>query len=137
MHESEPRKSQRNFYGASDPDAEARHLAGIGQQAAQHERMGEGATGPRGEHGQGKAGKSLMNQINISFDERVNQLADMMRKNNGTLNRKDVVPGASWWATNHEETIVGLRFACPCGCGDIGFVPVLKVYGGSTWHWDG
>jgi len=76
-------------------------------------------------------------KVLITFDEKVNQWDDLPRDEAGSPNMKGLVaPGASWWI--HGDVISHLRFACPCGCGDILTVPCrLGPKDKNYWKWDG
>jgi hypothetical protein len=48
-----------------------------------------------------------------------------------------VAPGTAKWSTGQDGQIAVLHYACPCGCGDCGSVPVKVGYGGPHWVWSG
>jgi len=51
--------------------------------------------------------------------------------------RKDLSPGTASWQKGMDGEISVLVFVCPCGCGEIGHVPVRAGYVGKPWTWDG
>lgn len=51
--------------------------------------------------------------------------------------RKDVAPGASEWLNGTDGKTVSLAFACPCGCGNVGMLPVRDGFSRPKWNWDG
>lgn len=78
--------------------------------------------------------------MTISFDPKVNQFEGMERGPTGHMMRKDVAAGAACFGQGRRdnETVENaiLRFACPCGCGTIGALP-LKHWDENGWTWDG
>ena len=51
--------------------------------------------------------------------------------------RPGVAPGTAQWSKGQDGRIAVLHYACPCGCGACGAVPVKVGFGGSHWNWDG
>ena len=81
-----------------------------------------------------------MSTVTISWDPKVNTHEGMEAAPDGQLFRKDVAPGAAWWGRGRSgdqfvENAV-LRFACPCGCGTIGAMPITH-WDPNGWTWNG
>lgn len=83
--------------------------------------------------------------VNITFDPKVNKHEGMTYKD-GRPYRTDVAPGAAWYGkglrgkkdSEENETVENavLHFACPCGCGACGGLP-LTHWQSNGWAWDG
>lgn len=73
-----------------------------------------------------------MDPVKITFDPRVEDFDAATYDDNGSAWNKSLPPGTSWWVGSSV-----LRFMCPCGCGNIGAVPVYTDATGYGWKWDG
>jgi hypothetical protein len=51
--------------------------------------------------------------------------------------RQDLPAGSAEWINGTDGAVAGLTFVCPCGCGNVGHVPVREGYGGHVWKWNG
>lgn len=76
--------------------------------------------------------------VALTFDHGVTSFSGegVEHADNGLVNKK-VAKGAGWWTRGTTNEIAGLMFSCPCGCGNIGFLPVKPGYANSHWKWNG
>jgi len=74
-------------------------------------------------------------ELPIIWNEDVNTIKGHL-DDEARWKRPDLAPGTAAWCKGSEDDIATLNFVCPCGCTEVGTVPVKPGYG-AHWQWDG